>query len=142
MYGGRIEWQAKIDVEESLIHDPPHSLRIHSWRRKVTISENDAVVLAPDGQSRLNGRGDYDEEFTYFPDIDISPQKQEPMWILLILRRCSRQAPKLYLSQCLLVRAASCNAFERIALVNVRHEDKDDPFDLEDSQAQEMITLI
>ncbi|KAK6075424.1 heterokaryon incompatibility protein [Seiridium cupressi] len=144
---GTIEWQTTAEVDES---STPASMAINTWRRKVLIDEDNALLLDPDDPrtGQKGWGGDLDETSSWFPDCEMPAPDQE-LYAVSIQRARVVDKPPIWVARCLVITPeiqttdqGQTPVFIRVGVVTIRFSDGgDDPFKSKDLGAREVIFL-
>lgn len=144
---GTVEWQTTTELDEAT---KPETVAISTWRRKVVLDEDNALVFDPDDpktrQKRL--RNYLDESFSWFPDCEMPAESQE-LFVAVINQWRLADNPPLRVARCIVVtpspsaqEGAAPNEFTRVGMAILRFRDaRDDPFKSNDSEPREVMVL-
>jgi hypothetical protein len=117
---GAVESEAKIEHYEFEV-----TLRkLHTWRRRVEINENDTIVLARD-PAYASWRGEFEVEYGWTSDAGRQPAG--PIWIILIRRAVIVKQPRLCLTRCLVIRVMNDKDYDRVGQDQMRYGSEDNP---------------
>ena len=134
---GTIDWKPCIDRSEA----DKKILKIHTYRRSVEISESDEITLLRSDTTYSGWGGDFDDEYIWYWDTD--PHPEGLLWIILIQRTVISEQPSLRSAQCLLIRKALGDDYERVGFVQVRYgRESDNPFNTNGRSKMEVICLV
>ena len=105
------------------------------------ISENDEIALLRSDTTHSGWGGDFDDEYIWYWDTE--PHPKGLLWIIVIQLTEISEQPRLRSVQCLLIRKAHGDYYERVGFVQVRYgRESDNPFNTNGRSETEMICLV